>query len=240
MLGNSGYSLEAEEALVLSSWPGRGRLSSHGPSSFAGRALGCFSRPICRSWRCGNSGSRPLDCAVGFSNRAVGRRWPATLSRRGAPSRFVGAALDRDFRAAERGAGFIETGGRRPGSQGPVRIAMAIAPAVRTRRRGGVRNSWPGPPRSRPAFFSMTRLPSARCLNASAGVGPCPQNCGSAALATSITRPPASPRSPPFAPATRRDRAAHRRAAARALRRRGEEAAVSLISASELVARESG
>lgn len=131
MLGNSGYSLDAEEALVLSflSWsPAAIVLTGHHHSRRTLQMLIEADLPIVEMWEIAE---RPLDCAVGFSNRAVGatvaRHFIASGARRLA---FVGAALDRDFRAAERGIGFAQAA-EAAGLQ-TVRIAMPERANVKT------------------------------------------------------------------------------------------------------------
>ena len=132
MLGNSGYSQDVEEALVLSflAWsPAAIVLTGHHHSRRALKTLLETDLPIVEMWEIAE---RPLDCAVGFSNRAVGaavaRHFIAGGARRLA---FVGAALDRDIRAAERGAGFMEAA-EAAGLGTPLRIAMPERANVKT------------------------------------------------------------------------------------------------------------
>lgn len=157
MLGNSGYSEETEEALVLSflSWsPAAIVLTGHHHSRRTLRMLLEADLPVVEMWELAE---RPLDSAVGFSNRAVGatvaRHFVAGGARRLA---FVGAALDRDFRAAERGMGFIEAA-RAVGLEKPVRIAMPERASVKIGGEG-VRELLAHAPEVEAAFFSNDAL----------------------------------------------------------------------------------
>jgi LacI family gluconate utilization system Gnt-I transcriptional repressor len=157
MLGNSGYSQEAEEALVLSflSWsPAAIVLTGHHHSRRTLSMLIEADLPVVEMWEIAE---RPLDCAVGFSNRAVGatvaRHFIAGGARRLA---FVGAALDRDFRAAERGAGFVEAA-EAAGLETPVRIAMPERANVSTGG-AGVSELLARMPEVEAAFFSNDAL----------------------------------------------------------------------------------
>jgi LacI family gluconate utilization system Gnt-I transcriptional repressor len=109
MLGNSNYSAEAEEALLASflAWSPAGIvLTGRQHSRAALRRLLETDVPVVEMW---DLGERPLDCLVGFSHREVGKAVAAHFIAAGATRfGFVGAALDRDHRAADRGAGFRE------------------------------------------------------------------------------------------------------------------------------------
>jgi LacI family transcriptional regulator, gluconate utilization system Gnt-I transcriptional repressor len=124
MLGNSGYSEETEEALVASflSWsPAAVVLTGRHHSRRTLRMLLDADLPTVEMWELGE---RPLDCAVGFSNWAVGAAVARHFVAQGAKRlAFVGAALDRDRRAAERGAGFIEAV-EAAGIETPLRLAL--------------------------------------------------------------------------------------------------------------------
>jgi len=108
MLGHSGYSAEREEALVASylAWsPAAVVLTGRHHSKLTLRRLLDADVPVVEMWELGE---RPIDMAVGFSHRDVGRAVARRFLDRGATRpAFVGAALDRDLRAAERGAGFL-------------------------------------------------------------------------------------------------------------------------------------
>jgi LacI family gluconate utilization system Gnt-I transcriptional repressor len=70
-------------------------------------------------------GERPLDGLVGFSHEAVGRSVADHFVVRGARRfGFIGAALDRDRRAAERGRGFAEAI-RSAGFAPPAEVSLA-------------------------------------------------------------------------------------------------------------------
>ena len=157
MLGNSGYSLDAEEALVHSflSWsPAAIVLTGHHHSRGTLQMLLESDMPVVEMWEIAE---RPLDCAVGFSNRDVGatvaRYFIATGARRLA---FVGAALDRDFRAAERGAGFVEAAVA-AGCETPVAIAKPERASVGTGGEGAA-ELLARVPEVEAAFFSNDAL----------------------------------------------------------------------------------
>lgn len=157
MLGNSGYSQEAEEALVLSflSWsPAAIVLTGHHHSRSTLKTLLETDLPVVEMWEIAE---RPLDCAVGFSNRAVGatvaRHFIAGGARRLA---FVGAALDRDIRAAERGTGFAEAA-EAAGLDKPLRVAMPDRASVKIGGEG-VRELLARAPEIEAAFFSNDAL----------------------------------------------------------------------------------
>ena len=62
--------------------------------------------PIVEMWEMSD---QPIDTVVGFSQRGTGERAARHFAERGARRLgFVGAALDRDYRAADRHAGFVE------------------------------------------------------------------------------------------------------------------------------------
>jgi LacI family gluconate utilization system Gnt-I transcriptional repressor len=115
LLGNSGYDIDREEALVNSflSWsPAAIVLTGQTHSRTTLQRLINAGVPIVEMWELGEN---PLDSLVGFSHRAVGRAAARHLLRCGCRRMaFIGAALERDRRANQRGAGFseavIETG----------------------------------------------------------------------------------------------------------------------------------
>jgi len=107
MLGNSRYSEEAEEALVTSflAWsPAAIVLTGSRHSRRTLRMLLDAEIPVIEMWEVIE---RPLDTAIGFSNKAVGEAIARHFIASGARNlAFIGAALDRDYRSAERGEGF--------------------------------------------------------------------------------------------------------------------------------------
>ncbi len=109
MLGNSGYSVEREEALVASflSWsPSAIVLTGQHHSRATLKKLVGADVPIVEMWELGPN---PLDAIVGFSHRDVGRVAAQHLYARGSRKiAFVGAALDQDRRAGQRREGFVD------------------------------------------------------------------------------------------------------------------------------------
>jgi len=136
MLGNSGYAPETEEALVESflAWsPAAIVLTGLHHSRRTTRLLLDQEIPIVEMWE---MGERPLDALVGFSHRAlgraVGRHLYAAGRRRVA---FVGAAMDRDLRAADRAAGYREAV-QEAGLHAPVTLALPDRASVGAGGRG--------------------------------------------------------------------------------------------------------
>ena len=125
MLGNSDYSLEREEALINSflSWsPAAIVLTGQTHSRGALKRLLGTDTPVVEMWEMGDN---PLDTLIGFSHRAVGRAAAQHLYSRGKKHlAYVGAALERDRRAAQRGDGFAavirETTAQAPIVTGPM------------------------------------------------------------------------------------------------------------------------
>ena len=109
MIGNSGYSEDREEAIVATflAWsPAAMVVTGRRHSRRCLRLLLDAEIPVVEMWELGE---RPIDSLVGFSHLDVGRAVAHHLIARGAMRlAFIGAALDRDHRAAERGAGFAE------------------------------------------------------------------------------------------------------------------------------------
>ena len=132
MLGNSGYSLEREEALLASflSWsPSALVLTGRHHSRGTLRRLAACDAPIVEMWELGE---HALDTAVGFSHRAVGQRAAQHLYARGKRRiAFVGAALEQDHRASARRAGFLDAvraaGRHAPISHGVIERASVEA-----------------------------------------------------------------------------------------------------------------
>ena len=112
MLGNSDYSLEREEALINSflSWsPAAIVVTGQTHSRGALKRLLGTDTPVVEMWEMGDN---PLDTLIGFSHRAVGRAAAQHLYARGKQCiAYIGAALDLDRRAAQRGDGFAEVVG---------------------------------------------------------------------------------------------------------------------------------
>jgi len=109
LLGNSGYTIEREEALVNSflSWsPAAIVLTGQIHSRITLQRLLNADMPIVEMWELGDN---PLDTLVGFSHRAAGRAAARHLLDTGRQRlAFVGAAPEQDRRATQRGAGFSE------------------------------------------------------------------------------------------------------------------------------------
>jgi len=107
MLGNSGYSLEREEALIASflSWsPSAIVLTGRHHSRSTLKRLASCDMPVVEMWEIGE---QCFDTAVGFSHRAAGQAAAHHLYQRGRQNiAFIGSALDADRRANERCAGF--------------------------------------------------------------------------------------------------------------------------------------
>lgn len=109
MVGHHEYDLEREEALVAASldWSPAamvvtGVTHSRGTLSRLARA----SCPVVEMWELAE---RPIDTAVGFSNREAGRAVARHLIAGGRRRlAFVGGAMARDLRAAARAQGFAE------------------------------------------------------------------------------------------------------------------------------------
>lgn len=108
MLGHSDYSTAREETLVASylAWsPAAVVLTGRQHSKATLRRLLDADVPVVEMWEIGE---RPIDTIVGFSHRDVGKAVARLFAERGARRvAFVGASLDRDLRAAERGDGFV-------------------------------------------------------------------------------------------------------------------------------------
>jgi LacI family gluconate utilization system Gnt-I transcriptional repressor len=109
LIGNSRYALEAEEQLVASvlAWsPAAIVLTGRRHSRATIRALLAADIPIVEMWELSD---QPIDTIVGFSQRAAGAMVVRHFAERGARRLgFIGAMMDRDYRAGERHAGFVE------------------------------------------------------------------------------------------------------------------------------------
>jgi len=135
MLGNSGYLIEREEALVSSflSWsPSAIVLTGQHHSRNTLKRLVNADLPVVEMWELGEN---PLDSAVGFSHRAAGQAAALHLLARGwRRLGFVGAALGQDRRANQRRAGFLETVA---GSSGALAGEHSIAARASVEAGGG-------------------------------------------------------------------------------------------------------
>lgn len=109
MLGNSGYSIEREAALLDSflSWsPSAIVLTGRHHARSTLKRLASCDVPVVEMWEIGD---HTLDTSVGFSHRAVGQMAAHHLYAKNKTCiAFIGAALSHDHRAKERGAGFLD------------------------------------------------------------------------------------------------------------------------------------
>jgi LacI family gluconate utilization system Gnt-I transcriptional repressor len=109
LLGNTGHSVEVEEQLVASflAWaPAAMVLTGRRHSRNTVRALIETRIPVLEMWELSDN---PIDTIVGFSQRSAGQMVARHFRERGARRLgFIGAMMDRDYRAADRHAGFVE------------------------------------------------------------------------------------------------------------------------------------
>jgi LacI family transcriptional regulator, gluconate utilization system Gnt-I transcriptional repressor len=109
MLGNTGYSQEAERQLVSSflAWsPAAMVLTGRRHESEAVRMLLMSQIPVIEMWELSD---HPIDTIVGFSHRSAGQIVFRHIAERGTTKLgFIGAYMDRDYRTADRHAGFVE------------------------------------------------------------------------------------------------------------------------------------
>ena len=109
MLGNTGYSAEVERQLVSSflAWsPAAMVLTGRRHESETVRALLTGHIPVIEMWELSD---HPIDMIVGFSHRSVGQLVLRHFVERGARRLgFIGAYMDKDYRTADRHAGFVE------------------------------------------------------------------------------------------------------------------------------------
>jgi LacI family gluconate utilization system Gnt-I transcriptional repressor len=109
MLGNTGYSPEVERQLVSSflAWsPAAMVLTGRRHESETVRALLTSHIPVLEMWELSD---HPIDMIVGFSHRSVGQIVFRHFAERGARRLgFIGAYMDKDYRTADRRAGFVE------------------------------------------------------------------------------------------------------------------------------------
>ncbi len=130
LLGTSDYDPAREEALIegfLSWQPAAIVVAGLRHSRRASRLLLAARNPVIEMWEIGGV---PIDYAIGFSHRAVGRAMARHLLARGRRRiACLGAALDLALRAAARAAGYGEAlreAGREPLVVGmPGRAAVA-------------------------------------------------------------------------------------------------------------------
>jgi LacI family gluconate utilization system Gnt-I transcriptional repressor len=131
LLGTSDYDEGREEALIESflSWqPAAIVVAGLRHSRRAARLLLAARSPVIEMWEVG---AVPIDYAVGFSHRAVGRAMARHLLARGRRRiAFRGAALERDHRAATRAAGCGEA--LREAGREPLVVGLPGRAAVTT------------------------------------------------------------------------------------------------------------
>jgi LacI family gluconate utilization system Gnt-I transcriptional repressor len=129
LLGTSDYDEGREEALIESflSWqPAALVIAGLRHSRRAARLLLGLRNPVIEVWEIGGA---PIDYAVGFSHRAVGRAMARHLVARGRRRiAFLGAYLERDQRAAMRAEGYAEA--MREAGRAPLVLAMPERAAV--------------------------------------------------------------------------------------------------------------
>ncbi|WP_460450037.1 LacI family DNA-binding transcriptional regulator [Alsobacter sp. SYSU BS001988] len=109
MIGNSRYSPETEEQLVLSflAWsPAAIVLTGRRHTKRTVKALLDSALPVFEMWELSD---HPIDEIIGFSQSAIGAAVVRHFAERGARRLgFVGAMMDLDYRAADRRTGFVE------------------------------------------------------------------------------------------------------------------------------------
>lgn len=124
MLGNTGYSPEVERQLVSSflAWsPAAMVLTGRRHESETVRALLMSRIPVLEMWELSD---HPVDMIVGFSHRSVGQIVLRHFAERNACRLgFIGAYMDKDYRTADRHAGFVETAVQ-AGYAAPVEIRL--------------------------------------------------------------------------------------------------------------------
>ena len=124
LLGNTGYSGEAEQQLVSSflAWsPAAMVLTGRRHESETVRALLTSHIPVLEMWELSD---HPIDMIVGFSHRAVGELVFRHFAERGARRLgFIGAYMDKDYRTVDRHAGFVEAA-LQAGFAAPVEIRL--------------------------------------------------------------------------------------------------------------------
>jgi LacI family gluconate utilization system Gnt-I transcriptional repressor len=118
LIANSGYSLEAEESILLNllgQQPVAVVLTGTAHTSRVRSLLRSLSLPVVETWDLSDD---PIDRAVGFSNFEAARSMTLTLAARGYQRiAFAGAPPEREHRGAQRLAGYrqaLAELGRRP------------------------------------------------------------------------------------------------------------------------------
>lgn len=123
LLGTTDYDEAREEALIESfvAWqPAAVVVTGLRHARRAARLLLAARAPVIEMWEIGES---PIDYAVGFSHRGVGRAQARHLLAAGRRRiAFLGAYLDRDQRAATRAEGYAEA--VREAGHAPIVVAM--------------------------------------------------------------------------------------------------------------------
>ena len=121
LLGHTEYDPEEEEALVRTalSWKSAAIvLTGLHHSDNTRRLLRAATVPVVELWELG---SPPIDSAVGFDHRAVGRTAATHLTARGRKRLlFLGARLHADHRARSRAEGFLAAAGEAGAEAGIV------------------------------------------------------------------------------------------------------------------------
>ncbi len=124
MLGNSNYSEDVEQQLVASflAWsPAAMVVTGRRHSRDTVRTLMDCGIPVIEMWELSD---QPIDTIVGFSHRAVGHLVVRHFSERKARRLgFIGAFMDKDYRTADRRAGFVEAA-LQAGYEAPVVIGI--------------------------------------------------------------------------------------------------------------------
>ena len=109
MLGNSNYSADIEQQLITSflAWsPAAMIVTGRRHNREAVRTLLDSGVPVIEMWEVSD---HPIDTIVGFSHREVAQIAVGHFAERGARRLgFIGAYMERDYRTADRHAGFVE------------------------------------------------------------------------------------------------------------------------------------
>ena len=136
MLGNTGYSAEAERQLVSSflAWsPAAMVLTGRRHEGETVRSLLSSQVPVLEMWELSD---HPIDMIVGFSHRSVGHLVFRHFAERGARRLgFIGAYMDRDYRTVDRHAGFVEAA-LQAGFVPPTEVRLSSAQAQSAARAG--------------------------------------------------------------------------------------------------------
>lgn len=109
LLGNSNYSADVEQQLITSflAWsPAAMVVTGRRHNREAVRTLLDSGIPVVEMWELSD---HPIDTIVGFSHREVAKLAVRHFSERGARRLgFIGAYMERDYRTADRHAGYVE------------------------------------------------------------------------------------------------------------------------------------